>query len=263
MTFTSNPITVKDSAAADKSIIAYNDGTSSAFAHPLLDSTGAIISPATSGNQTAGNASLATIATNTSGLATATAQAAGNSSLASIATNTTGAATAAAQATGNSSLASVATNTANIPAKGQATMANSLPIAIASDQPAVPVAMTANTAGGTSTFCANGAAGGNALLTSTPVAVKASAGNLYGFDFVNTGNAAAYVQIFDLAVGSVTLGTTAPKLSKWVPAGGSWEEKFGGEGKISFANAIVMAATSTPSGSTTPATGILANVTFK
>lgn len=65
MTFTSSPITVKDSAAADKSIIAYNDGTSSAFAHPLLDNTGAIISPATAGNQTAANSKLDSVIANT------------------------------------------------------------------------------------------------------------------------------------------------------------------------------------------------------
>ena len=65
MTFTSTPITVKDSAAADKSIIAYYDGTSSAFAHPLLDNNGAIISPATAGNQTTANGKLDTIIANT------------------------------------------------------------------------------------------------------------------------------------------------------------------------------------------------------
>jgi hypothetical protein len=59
------PITVKDGAAADKSLIAYSDGTSSAFAQPLLDPTGAIISPATAGNQASANAKLDAIAANT------------------------------------------------------------------------------------------------------------------------------------------------------------------------------------------------------
>ena len=58
MPFTSTPITVKDSAAADKSLIAYNDGTSSAFAHPLLDNAGAIINPANAGNQVTTNSKL-------------------------------------------------------------------------------------------------------------------------------------------------------------------------------------------------------------
>lgn len=65
MPFTLTPITVKDGAAADKPLIAYHDGASSAFAHPLLDSAGAIISPATAGNQTAANGKLDTLIANT------------------------------------------------------------------------------------------------------------------------------------------------------------------------------------------------------
>lgn len=61
MPFSSSPITVKDAASADKALIAYNDGTNSAFAHPLLDNAGALISPATAGRQDTGNASLASI----------------------------------------------------------------------------------------------------------------------------------------------------------------------------------------------------------
>jgi hypothetical protein len=207
------PISVKDSANTPKPLVAYNDGTNSAFANVLLDNGGALISPATADNQ----------------------------------------------ATANTALASIA---AKIPAKGLAAAAASTPVVIASDQAAVPVAMTANTSGGASTFCANGASG-SPLLTNTLTAVKTSAGNLYGFDFVNTGNASAFVQLFDAAAGSVTLGTTPAKMAKWVPAGGSWEEKFGGEGKIAFGTAITMAATTTASGNTAPGTGILANVTFK
>lgn len=171
-------------------------------------------------------------------------------------------ATSTLQTTANTSLASVVTNTANIPAKGSATSANSTPVVIASDQTAVPVSQAANTTGGTSTYAAVGGTG-NALLTNTATAVKTSAGNLYGVNFVNTGAAVAYVQVFDLATGSVTLGTTVPKLSFWVPAGGSWEEKFTGEAKISFASAITVAATTTATGSTAPGTGILANIVYK
>ena len=137
MTFTSTPITVKDSAAADKSIIAYNDGTSSAFAHPLLDTAGAIISPATAGKQDTGNTALTaiqsavegTLAVDGSGAtqpvsatalplptgaATAANQATQSGKLDSLITNTAGLSTAANQATGNTSLATVATNTGNV-----------------------------------------------------------------------------------------------------------------------------------------------------
>ena len=283
MTFTPTPITIKDAASADKSIIAYTDGTSSAFAHPVLDATGAVISPATSGNQTTANSSLAAIATNTTGVATAALQSTGNSSLASlvstvgatndaaattdagtfsliallkrglsaltsIAANTTGAATAAAQATGNTSLAAILTACQAATPAGTNTIGS--------------VSAAASTTGGTSTYAATGGTG-NALLTNAAVAVKASAGSLYGVSLVNTGTAAAYVQLFDLAAASVTLGTTAPKLSFWVPAGGSWEEKFTGEAKVAFAAAIAAAATTTATGSGAPATGVLANIVYK
>lgn len=238
MTLTLTPITFLDGAGASKPVVSYYDGTSNVVAHVLLDGTGALLSPATSGKQDTANTALG---------------APGDAAV----TNPASSASVIA------ALKGILTAVANIMPKGQATMANSSPVAIASDQAAVPVALTANTTGGASTFSASGASGGNALLTNTPVAVKASAGNLYGFDFVNTGSAAAYVQLFDAAAGSVTLGTTAPKLSKWVPAGGAWEEKFAGDGKITFGTAITVAATTTATGNTAPVTGILANVTFK
>lgn len=129
------------------------------------------------------------------------------------------------------------------------------------DNGVVAVRVVASTSGGQSTYAALGGTG-NALLTNTPVSVKASAGELRGLDFVNTGASAAYVQIFDVASGSVTLGTTVPKMSKWVPAGGAWEEKFGDDG-IQFSTAITVAATTTTTGSTAPATGIIANIVYK
>jgi hypothetical protein len=171
MTWTQTTVNIKDASGVSQPVIAYTDGTNFSFAHPLLDNTGAVISPA-------------------------------------------------------------------------------------------QASAIANTTGGTSTYAALGGTG-NALLTNTPVAVKASAGNVYGLDFVNPGSSAAYVQIFDVAAASVTLGTTVPKLSKWIPAFGGWEEKFAGETKISFGTAITVAATTTPTGNTAPATGIIANIVYK
>jgi hypothetical protein len=65
MTLTPSPISVKKADGNPTPLVAYTDGTNSAFAHPVLDAAGAIISPATSGKQDAANASLAAIATNT------------------------------------------------------------------------------------------------------------------------------------------------------------------------------------------------------
>lgn len=51
------------------------------------------------------------------------------------------------------------------------------------------------------------------------VAVKASSGTVYALQIDNTANAAvSYVKLYDLAAGSVTVGTTAPDWIIKVPA---------------------------------------------
>lgn len=118
------------------------------------------------------------------------------------------------------------------------------------------VSSAANTNGGASTFFA-------AAQSNTVTAVKSSAGNVYGFSLKNTTAADAYIQMFDLATGSVTLGTTTPKLSFWIPASGSYDYAFNGESKLTFATAISIAVTTTATGSTAPATGLVANIFYK
>lgn len=77
--------------------INYTDGTNYATAHPVLDNTGAIISPATSGAQTTGNASLSAIQSSVANIPAAPSTAANQatiiSDLATIATNTAAAST--------------------------------------------------------------------------------------------------------------------------------------------------------------------------
>lgn len=58
-------------------------------------------------------------------------------------------------------------------------------------------------------------------LGSTIFAIKASQGNLYGYDIFNPAAAACFLQIFDVASGSVTLGTTVPKISSGIPIAGA------------------------------------------
>ena len=127
--------------------------------------------------------------------------------------------------------------------------------------PANPLstALQAQTTGGWSTYSAQGGTG-NPLLTSTAVAVKSGAGTLAGFDFLNTGTAAAYVQVFDAT--TATLGTTVPKLVFYVPPGGGLVQQFSIVG-IAFSSGITLAATTTATGNIAPATGINANVEFK
>ena len=65
------------------------------------------------------------------------------------------------------------------------------------------VAIQGRTTGGLSTFHDND-------LDETKIAVKASAGTIYAIQAFNTTAAPLYLQLFDLATGSVTLGTTVP-----------------------------------------------------
>lgn len=110
--------------------------------------------------------------------------------------------------------------------------------------------VAAATTGGDSVYSAPGGTG-NALITNTAggILVVSGAHSVHGWSFVNTGNATCYVQVFDLAAATVTLGTTVPKVPVWVPTAGAWEEKFPDEG-VAFANGIVIAATTTATGST-------------
>lgn len=57
-------------------------------------------------------------------------------------------------------------------------------------------------------------------LDATPVAIKASAGNLYGYNIVNVHSYAIYVKFCDLAAASVVVGTTPVVRTIRVPANG-------------------------------------------
>lgn len=89
-------------------------------------------------------------------------------------------------------------------------------------------------------------------------------GKLHYVHVVNTNSADAYLQLFDLATGSVTVGVTTPKLSLLIPAGngtdaGAFEAGFGPLG-IVFNTAITYACTTTATGSTDPTTGLTVNL---
>ena len=102
----------------------------------------------------------------------------------------------------------------------------------------------------------------NSALTNTVTAVKASAGNVFWFEFINTGASAAFVQLFNLATASVTLGTTTPTHSFYVPAGGA-NDKVSTIALIQCSTAISIAATTTATGSTAPATSLTINMGYK
>jgi hypothetical protein len=89
-------------------------------------------------------------------------------------------------------------------------------------------------------------------LDDTPgQAVKATPGLLCGWALLNTAAAITYVQVFDLAaVGSVTLGTTAPNFVIPMAVSTAYHFAFPQGKSLPFANGIVMFATTTPTGST-------------
>lgn len=95
----------------------------------------------------------------------------------------------------------------------------------------------------------------NYAATNTLYAVKAAAGSVTSYTFQNPNATAVYVQFFDLATGSVTLGTTTPKISIWVPANGAWDSEQATP--ITFTTAITVAVTTTATGSTAPTSPII------
>lgn len=125
---------------------------------------------------------------------------------------------------------------------------------IAATQSGTWTVQPGNTANSTPWLVTDTAAtsGGLSIVTgsvgATATAIKASAGQLYGYHLFNTTAAVAYVQIFNVAVGSVTLGTTAPTFSIGIPASGgvtvNWDKG------IAFGTAITFACTTTRAGST-------------
>ncbi len=96
--------------------------------------------------------------------------------------------------------------------------------------------------------------------------LKASAGKLYSIHAMNINNADAFIQFFDLATGSVTVGTTTPKFVLHIPKGDA--TNYGHIDKefiipVTFATAITYAVTTTPTGAGDPTVGITLNGFYK
>jgi hypothetical protein len=102
----------------------------------------------------------------------------------------------------------------------------------------------------------------NAAVTNTAVAAKTSPGTLYGYHVANSGASAAWCQFYDVAQGSVTVGTTTPKLSLLVPAGACLDAPSVVPG-IAFGVAITVGASTTAAGGTAPSTALAVNLILK
>lgn len=105
-----------------------------------------------------------------------------------------------------------------------------------------------------STFNASSSDGATAL-TNSAQSVKGSAGSLKGWYIYNPNTSAQFVQFFNTASGSVTVGTTNPLFMLTIPAGSAanlWMQPGG----IAFSTAISIAATSTAGGNGAPTTAL-------
>jgi hypothetical protein len=146
-------------------------------------------------------------------------------------------------------------------------------VILASDQTVVPVSdnsgsLTVDAPVGTPVFTTvtPSATGGwskikYAAQTTTKQAVKASAGTFGGYYAYNPNSSVAYIQVFDVASGSVTLGTTAPDMIFGIPAtsGANLEITNG----VNMGTAITLACTTTATGSSAPSTGLDLTIFFK
>jgi len=96
----------------------------------------------------------------------------------------------------------------------------------------------------------------------TLAAIKTDSGYLFFVQLSNIDSAGYFLQLFDAAVGDVTLGTTTPTLSLPVPPGDATDEgasihEF--DPPIRFKTAITYAVTTTAGGSTGPTTALTMN----
>lgn len=117
------------------------------------------------------------------------------------------------------------------------------------------------TTGGLSTMNATSSDGATALTNSAQV-IKASAGQLFGYYIYNPNATAQFVQFYNTAAASVTVGTTNPLFMLTIPATSA--ANLMGETGITFSNAgWSWAATSTAGGNGAPSTALDAVAFYK
>lgn len=145
-------------------------------------------------------------------------------------------------------------------ALGQQLAVSSLPIVLTAAQIATltPFSGTVPTPSATSTGLTPY---NNTALSSTKQTVKASTGNLYGYHIFNPGTATVYIQVFNKLAANVTVGTTVPDWVYAIPATATSPAGLDGMFAIpiTFSIGMVIAATTTSTGSTAPGTALLAN----
>lgn len=97
--------------------------------------------------------------------------------------------------------------------------------------------------------------------------VKGGAGEVCWKHVQNQDAADAYLHFYDAATAAaVTVGTTVPKLTLWLPASSGLDDgpvivNDAGRG-VEFTSGIVIAATTTATGSSAPTNGELVNLVY-
>ena len=105
---------------------------------------------------------------------------------------------------------------------------------------------------------------GNALLTNSAVQVgPVGQRNLTGIFASNPNNATVYLQLFNGTAASVVLGTSVPQAVIPVGSTAPLEVALPDTSAITFTNGLSIAATTTPTGTSAPATGITATIGFQ
>lgn len=125
---------------------------------------------------------------------------------------------------------------------------------------AVWVSVTPSANGGATTLNSTSSDGGTAL-TNSAQAIKASAGTLKGYYIYNPNSSAQFVQFYNTASGSVTVGTTNPLFMLTIPAT-SAANLWMTDG-VAFSTAMSWAATSTAGGNGAPTTALDAVAWYK
>ena len=222
---------------------------------------GTLNGAATAANQTTGNSSLSNIDASTAATASAVSGVAQDTSLTQVqgtySTVTGNKVYVMDPSTGNPLTYTGATDTNLTQIGGTSASVNS-GSADGGTLRVVPatgssVSLVPATSGGLSTA--------TAALSTTVTSVKASAGQVYGWYVYNANSTACYLQVFNTASGSVTLGTTTPTMSLGIPAGGGANVAM--PNGIAFSTAISMAATTTRAGSTACTSAIDVNIQYK
>jgi hypothetical protein len=110
----------------------------------------------------------------------------------------------------------------------------------------------------------------NTALTNAAVAVKASAGSIRGWNFINVNTVAVYVKFYDIASASVTVGVSTIIRTVAIPAGSATNPAIffleaQPTSQEDFTTAISIACVTglADNSSTAPSTAIHASVRYK